>query len=126
MSLRNERNETQRLIIEGKFIDKTLRAEASEINQDIDAKMSAAGFESDFWDDKAFTVSNNTLSYRHKPQHRFVDMKTRNTKEGKIRKKNHSIHNRIIYGHLNSIARELSFGLTDAAIQELRSIEGDF
>lgn len=125
MSLRTERNDTHRLILENKFIEKTLRAESLEINQDIDLRMSSAGFSSDFWNDKEMTITGNTLEYRHKKQHRFVDMRTRNTKEGKIRKENHPIHNRVIYGHLNNIARELSFGFTDAAIQELQSLEGD-
>jgi hypothetical protein len=125
MSLRKERNDTYRLILENKFVEKTLRAESLELNQDIDLRMTTSGFNSDFWSDKAMTITGggNTLEYRHKTQHRFVDMRTRNTKEGKIRKKNYPIHNRVIYGHLNNIAKELMYGFTDSAIEGLKKLE---
>jgi len=48
-------------------------------------------------------------------------MKTRETSKGKLRKKRHAIHNKIIYGHLNNIAREVSVGYTDAVIEELKN-----
>jgi hypothetical protein len=122
MNLREKRNENARLIAEGKFIAQTLKNEGIDINQAIDSAMS--NFESSFWKDKTFSIQgNNTLEYRHKLQHRFVDMKTRQTKDGSIRKKRHIIHNKIIYGHLNNIASELSFGFTDSVIENLKKIE---
>ena len=124
MNLRDKRNKTNDLILQGRFIEQTLRNECKEIDLAIDAKMAAASFSSDFWSDKDFTVQGkNTLEYRHKKQHRFVDMKTRSTASGSIRKKRHAIHNKIIYGHLNNIARELSHGYTDAVVEQMKKIE---
>ena len=122
MSLLQKRHDNARAIAEGKFIAITLKQEGAEINQAIDAAMS--GFRSAFWRDKKMSViGGNTLEYRHKKQHRFNDMKTRESKsKGKIRKKRNIIHNKIIYGHLNNIARELSFGFTDAVIEDLKKL----
>lgn len=123
MNLRQNRNDRHDLILQGKFIDHVLKEESRSIDAAIDKTMSSAGFTSSFWKDKRFTVSNNKLEYRHKPQHRFVDMKTRNTQNGKIRKRRHIIHNRVVYGHLNNIARELQFGYTDAVIADFKKLE---
>ncbi|AKC18959.1 hypothetical protein LIT13_01395 [Flavobacterium psychrophilum] len=124
MNLRDQRNKTANDILKGVFVSRVLKEEGVEINTDINKVMTSAGFESSFWQDKAFSVTGqNTLEYRHKPQHRFVDMKNRNTKSGTIRKKRHAVHNKIIYGHLNDIARQLSFGYTQAVINELKQLE---
>jgi hypothetical protein len=122
MSLLQKRKDNARAIAEGKFIEITLKNEGQEINQAIDKAMSS--FRSAFWRDKGMIVRGNTLEYRHKKQHRFNDMKTRTSKsKGTIRKKRNIIHNKIIYGHLNNIARELSFGFTDAVVAELKKLE---
>lgn len=122
MSLLQKRKDNVKAIAEGKFIEITLKKEGQEINQAIDKAMSS--FRSAFWRDKAMTVRSNTLEYRHKKQHRYNDMKTRTSKKnGTIRKKRNIIHNKIIYGHLNNIARELSFGFTDSVVAELKKIE---
>lgn len=122
MSLLEQRKERSRAIAEGKFISMTLRNESLEIDSAINNVIST--FKSSFWTDKQMTVRNNTLEYRHKKQHRWLDMKTRESKsKGKIRKKRQIVHNKIIYGHLNNIARELSFGFTDAVIDDLKKLE---
>ncbi len=125
MNLRQNRNQTHQQILEGKFIRNVLSDEGRAINTDIDNRMNSAGFRSGFWSDKSFNVvdGGNNLEYRHKKQHRFVDIKTRDTKSGKIRKKNHIIHNRIVYGHLNNIARELAVGFTIGVIEDLKKLE---
>ncbi|WP_395058219.1 hypothetical protein [Flavobacterium sp.] len=124
MSLRDQRNQTADDILKGVFVSRVLKEEGNEINADINKVMASVGFESSFWQDKTFSVTGqNTLEYRHKPQHRFADMKTRNTKEGTIRKKRHAIHNKIIYGHLNDIAHQLSYGYTQAVVAELKQLE---
>jgi hypothetical protein len=56
-------------------------------------------------------------------KHRFVDMKTIQTDKGKKKKKNHPIYNKIIWEHYNNVIRELSFGFTEAAKEELRKLE---
>jgi len=124
MSLLQKRKDNARAIQEGKFIEITLTNEGNEINQAIDNAMSS--FRSAFWRDKSMNVRSNTLEYRHKKQHRFNDMKTRTSaSKGTIRKKRNIIHNKIIYGHLNNIARELSFGFTDAVVEDLKKLENN-
>ena len=126
MSLRQKRNQISDDVTKGKFISNVLKEEGTEINLAIDKSMASSGFTSTFWNDKSFTVkNNNTLEYRHKKQHRFVDMKTRKTNQGSIRKKRHVIHDKIIYGHLNNIARQLSFGYTQAVIDDIKKIENN-
>lgn len=107
-------------ILQGRFIGKVLSKEADEIAKAQDEKMSERGFSDPAWDERKFVVADSVLTYTHKPQHRFVDMKTRNTKTGKKRKKYHPIHNRIIYGHFNNIVRELQFGYTDAVKNSIK------
>ena len=50
-------------------------------------------------------------------------MKTIQTDKGKKKKKNHPIYNKIIWEHYNNVIRELSFGFTEAAKEELRKLE---
>lgn len=125
MNLRQNRNDIQKQILEGKFIRNVLNDEGRAINTDIDNRMNSAGFRSGFWSNKTFTVvdGGNNLEYRHLKQHRFIDIKTRETKSGKIRKKNYAIHNKVIYGHLNNIARELAVGFTIGVIEDLKKLE---
>lgn len=125
MNLRQKRNETSKAILEGRFIRLVLTDESRALDSDIENQMAAGGFQSALWKDKSFTVigGGNNLEYRHKKAMRFVDMKTRQTSTGKIFKKNHPIHNRKVFGHLNNIARDLSFGFTDAVIEDMKKIE---
>lgn len=107
-------------ILQGRFIGKVLTEASKDIAKAQDDKMSERGFSDPVWDERKFIVSDSVLSYQHKPQHRFVDMKTRNTKSGKKRKKSHPIHNRIIFGHYNEIVGQLQFGYTDAVKQSIK------
>ena len=86
-------------------------------------EITSRGFESPSWGDRSFSVSDSVLSYQHLGRHRFVDIKTRNTKQGKKRKKNHPIHNRIIFGHYNNIVRELKYGFTEAIKEEYNNFK---
>lgn len=123
MSLRDDRAKRSDEVTKGIYIAKVLKAQGQEIDSSIQKVMDAAGFQSDFWRDRSMTVAGTKLEYRHLKVHRFHDMPTRQTKSGKIRKKRNAIHDRIIYGHLNDIARELSIGYTDAVIAEIRKLE---
>lgn len=123
MNLRQHRNQTSAEIAQGKFVSRVLKEESLEIDSAINSKMASEGFSSDFWQNKTFSVSGNNLEYRHLTVHRFVDIKTRNTEKGKVRKTRYAIHNKIIYGHLNNIARELMYGYTEKVIDELLNIE---
>lgn len=111
-------------ILERRFIRKVLQESSKDIDQAQRKYISNRGFENNDWNNaRGFTVTENTMGYTHLKKHRFVDMKTRNTKDGKKRKKAHPIHNKIIWGHYNNIIKELHFGFTNAVKEELRNLE---
>jgi len=123
MRLRESRQATHDAVLQGVFIKNTLEQSGKELDQDIKKRM--GGFNSSFWANRNFSVNgNNTLTYTHLRQHRFVDMKTRETKDGIIRKKRYAIHNKPIFGHLNNIIRQLSFGFTEAVKAEIIQLDG--
>jgi len=94
-------NET---LIKQKFISRILREEGENIRKAQTQVMAQRGFTSrEFFSNRRFTNTNNTLTYTHLPKHRFVDMSSRQTKEGKIKKVAHPIHNKILMGHANDI-----------------------
>ena len=111
-------------ILEGRFIRRVLQDTSKDIDQAQRAYISGRGFENNDWNSKrGFTVTENEMGYTHLKKHRFVDMKTRTTKNGKVRKKSHPIHNKIIWGHYNNVIKELHFGFTNAVKEELRNLE---
>ena len=121
MNVLQERQKRAEEILQGKFIQRKLEETSKEIDRLQTQEMS--DFRSSFWNNRTFNVSNGKLTYKHDKRHRFVDMKMRNTKKGKVRKKSHPIHNRILWGHYNSIIKELHFGFTHAVQEELRKIK---
>ena len=121
MNLIEVRKENHEDIIKGRFIRKVLSETSRDIDKAQREKMSS--FRSSFWNNRTFTVTDSDMTYSHLKQHRFVDMRSRNTKEGKVKKKSHPIHNRIIMGHYNNIVKEMKFGFTDAVKEELRKME---
>ena len=124
MSLAQTRDKFSTDIIEHRFIKKTLQDVGKDIDKAQRSYMSSRGFENNDWfSDRGFKVSDGEMEYTHLKKHRFVDMKMRNTKKGKVRKKSHPVHNRILWGHYNSIIKELHFGFTHAVQEELRKIK---
>lgn len=121
MSLRADRKQTHDAILKGRFVQDILGISSKEIDEAIKERMS--GFNSPFWSQRNFSVQNNMLIYTHKPVHRFVDMKTRLSNGTINKKKNHPIHNKVVFGHLNNIIRELSFGFTDALKYEINQLD---
>lgn len=111
-------------VLEGRFIRRVLTAQAHDIDIAQVKYMSGHGFTNPDWlTGRDFNTSENALDYSQKLKHRFVDMKTRESRKGKQRKKAHPIHNRIIWGHYNNIVRELAYGFTEAVKEELRTLE---
>lgn len=103
---------------EKRFINKVLKQEAGEIKQAQGRILNR--FRSSDWRSKQdFKVQDNTMTYRHLAKHRFVDMRRRMTAKGRIKKKNHSVHNRILYGHANNIVRELTVGFTQEVKEQM-------
>lgn len=122
-SLIATRDKFSRDILERRFIRKVLQ----DVSKDIDTAqrqfLSSRGFENqDWYSERGFAVRENEMAYTHLKKHRFVDMKTRSTKKGKVRKKQHAIHNKIIWGHYNNVVKELHFGFTHAVQEELRKL----
>lgn len=65
--------------------------------------------------------AQGVLQVRHSKQQRFLDMKSRTNAQGiRRRKKAYPVHNRIIFGHLNNIIRQLQFGFTEAVQEKLK------
>jgi hypothetical protein len=122
MSLRQERNNKAEAILEGKFITYVLEREASDLDQDIKGRLGY--FTSSFWQDRSMAVNNNTLTYLHLKQHRYVDMRTRDSLLGKRRKHFYNVHNRPLYGHANEIVKELTIGFTQGVKDQLMQMDG--
>lgn len=123
MSLIAQRTKDSDDILKGIFIKNQLQEVAAEIDSAQTSLMASRGFNSsDFYNNREFSATVNALHYTHLAKHRFVDMRTRNTASGKIKKKNHAIHNRILFGHFNNIIKRLSFGYTQAVKDEMKSL----
>ncbi len=123
MSLIQTRERFSDSILEGRFIRKVMQSTGTDIEHAQKAYMSSRGFESDNWySGRGFVATTNSLEISHLKKHRFVDMKIRNTPKGKVRKKQHPVHNRIIWGHYNNVIKELHFGFTHAVQEELRKL----
>lgn len=123
MSLINTREQFSDAILEGRFIRKVSQTMTQVIDKAQTAYMSSRGFESDNWySGRGFVATETGLEYSHLKKHRFVDMKSRNSSKGKVRKKQHPVHNRIIWGHYNNMIKELHFGFTHAVQEELRKL----
>ena len=124
MNLIESRENLSDQILEGRFIRRVLQDTSKDIDQAQTAYISGRGFENNDWNSgRSFTVNQNELGYTHLKKHRFVDMKTRSSSQGKKRKKSHPIHNKIIWGHYNNVIKELHFGFTHAIKEELRNLE---
>ncbi|MBD8081133.1 hypothetical protein [Chryseobacterium caseinilyticum] len=134
MSLIQRRSQKQG-IIEGLFIKKTLEEQAKGILGD--SKRAMKGFTSAKWSKKKMVIDEDTMTYSHLADFRFVDMKTRRAKSGynpatrklkagKVRKKkSFPIHNKPIMHHKRMLIRTISFGFTEevkAQFEELAKV----
>lgn len=112
------------------FIQKVLSEQGNEMiqaqNKAMNERGLLKGLTSDLFKNTSFSVTNDTLEINILKLHRFVDMSTRDSATGKHKKKSHPIYNRIVFGHLPNIVNELSFGFSDAVIQELKELENNF
>lgn len=124
MPLIQSRENLSDQILQGRFIRRVLQDTSKDIDKAQRKYMSGRGFENNDWySGRGFTVAENTLGYTHLKKHRFVDMKTRTSKNGRKNKKSHPVHNKIIWGHYNNIIKELHFGFTHAVKEELRNLQ---
>lgn len=125
MSLLDSRQSTVDAILQGRFIRSVSQDTTKDIDQAQRKVMSGRGFENNDWySGRSFIATETGFEYTHLKKHRFVDMKIRTSKKrGRIKKRSHPIHNRIIYGHYNNIIKEMHFGFTEAVKHKLRSLE---
>lgn len=124
MKLIEKRKDSKDAILKGLFIKRELQEEAREILVSQTGIMARRGIQSnDFYANRKYSVQDTVLRYDHLAKHRFVDMRRRNTNSGSKPKKNHPIHNRILFGHANNIIKRLSFGYTQAVIEEMKELE---
>lgn len=109
-------------VLEGRFINKVLTEESQDINDEISTRMS--GFSTSTSRGRNFVVRDHELTYSHPMRNRFIDMKTRQTEKGKIKKKNYKVHNNVLFGYANNIVRRLSYGFTEDVKKEMMKLDG--
>lgn len=121
-NLFENRTNPENLILEKKFIRQKLEETSQEIQRVQDSRM--ASFNSDFWNNRKFSVTDNQLDFEHLKVHRFVDMRRRTLKDGtKINKKSYPIHNRVVMGQYSQLTRELAYGFTEEIKNQLRQMQ---
>ena len=122
MNLLNKRSDSDSDdVLKGRFVRRALATTANDIDKQVRQKVS--GFRSTFWNQRTFTVTDNVMDYEHMKQNRFLDMRTRERKDGsKGKKKNRIVHNRIVFGNYNRLIRELAYGFTEAVKNEIRQL----
>lgn len=118
MSLLEKRSRTRESVLKRAFVQTILREEGEEIKEAQEKNMGS--FSSDSKGGRSFMANDNVLLYKHKPKHRFIDMKRRNSKQGSKKKKSYVIHNKPIFGVLNNIVSRLSYGYTDEVKDQMR------
>ena len=124
MSLLDSRQSTVDEILQGRFIRSVSQDTAKDIDQAQRKYMSSRGFESNSWySGRSFIATVNGFEYTHLKKHRFVDMKIRDSKKGRNRRKSHPIHNKIIWHHYNNLIKQMHFGFTEAVKHQLRGME---
>jgi hypothetical protein len=111
-----------REVLEGVFVRRVLTDVSQGIDKDQRRIMSEASFNTpEFFTGRKFDVTDGKLRYTHYGIHRFVDMRSRKLGDGHvIKKKSHSIHNRILFGFANEIIAQLQFGFTETVKKEIR------
>lgn len=124
MNILEKRKENADLIAKNRFIKTVLAEQGDEMKKAQTKVMNERGFTNPkFFSKRSFNANDNELVLTVLKLHRFVDMKSRKTSQGVIKKKSHPLYNRIVFGHLSNIIRELSFGYSDAVIEEFKKLE---
>lgn len=132
MGLLDQRN-TNIGVIEGRFIESTLKEYGERVMKGSKKIMVERGFSSPIWNRAKVAVNQNVLDYDVALAQRFVDMKTRTSKgytsgtkkrpPGKKPKKHHPVHNKIVMGHKKHLVRTLSFGFTEKVKRQMKELE---
>lgn len=124
-NLISRRAENADHILKKRFIKRVLTQEGNSILSEQRKRMQENSFSNSNFNKTKLDVSDFVASFTFKKLHRLVNIKTRKTKDVIIRKKSYPIYNQVIFGHLNNIISEISFGYTDAVIHEMKKLEND-
>jgi hypothetical protein len=115
------RTKSDDTILEARFIKMKLQETATNIDREKRKRM--AGFSSSFWNDRTFAVTDSEMEMTQNKVERFVDMRTRESKNGKHPKKSHPVHNRVVMGQYSQLTKELAYGFTEEIKTKLRNIQ---
>ena len=128
MAVRETLANRDRGILERKFVNQVLNHEGNELvrahKREIQSRLKQHSGKTLSSVQKL--VQNNgeaggTLAIQHQKRQRFLDMKTRTLKSGITkRKKAYPVHNKIIFGHLNNVIRQLKYGFTEAIQEKMK------
>lgn len=122
MTIRSTRSQYTSGIAEKRFIRKVLKEEGKNIFDTQNKRMSK--FKSSEWFEKrGMKVDESKLTITLLKKHRFSDMRYRNTKMGREKKKSYPIYNKVMFGHLAEIVKKLSFGFTEEIIYKMKNLE---
>ncbi|MBQ0139368.1 MAG: hypothetical protein KBT36_08735 [Kurthia sp.] len=125
MNLIELRRDNADHVLRKKFIKRVLTSEGQSILQAQKERMNESNFTNPNFNKTSLEVTDFRATLTFVKLHRFVDMKSRKTKNGVIKKESYPIYNRIIFGHLNNIIGEISFGYTDTVIEEMKRLENN-
>ncbi|MGV0927177.1 hypothetical protein ACTS9K_08435 [Empedobacter sp. ULE_I145] len=125
MNLIEKRRDNADHVLKKRFIKRVLSTEGNSILKMQRELINENDFKNPNFNNLSLEVSDFRTTISLVKLHRFVDMKTRKTKNGIIKKKNYPIYNKIIFGHLNNIIKEISFGYTDTVIEEMKKLENN-
>lgn len=111
-------------ILKGRYVKKVFTEEGDDMLKAIKKKMRSRNFSRpEYFASMRVMPSEESLVYEHALLNRFVDMKYHNYSKKRVKRKNHAIHNRMLYGHANEMIYRLSYGFTEAVKEELRGVD---
>jgi len=101
-------------LLEARFVSRILREEGQEMKNAQRIAMNVAGVRGHaLYNKRAVRTTENKMEFTHLMRHRFIDMSSRKTQRGRIKKISHPIHNRILFGRSISMIRRISYEYTD-------------
>jgi len=110
-------------VLKKRFIKRVLTQEGNSILSEQKKRMQEYSFQNPNFSRTNLNVSDFVATFTFAKLHRLVNIKTRKTRQGVIAKKAYPIYNQLVFGHLNNIIKEISFGFTDAVIHEMKKLE---
>lgn len=106
------------------FAERTLKQHAERMEASQREAMS--GSKSSFWNQLQVNSNDHSIDMRMRPEMRFVDMRSRYVKSSKkrITKGYHDVYNKIVMTHYNGILMDLTYGMSEAIVQEMKNSLG--